>query len=156
MRLYLFRHAEASYEAESDFDRELTRRGHKRTRTAARVMARLGVAPDVIASSPRLRARQTAKIISDELDIPLSIHEELDFGFNPQVAALLAHQTFPVDVMLVGHNPSFAEAVQAITGANVVFKKGALARIDLEQLDNPLQGQLVWLIPPKVFDALDK
>jgi phosphohistidine phosphatase len=156
MHLYLFRHAEASYEAESDFDRELTKRGYKRTRTAARVMARLGVAPDVIASSPRLRARQTAKIISDELDIPLSIHEELDFGFNSQVAALLAHQTFPADVMLVGHNPSFEEVVQAVTGTNALVKKGALVRIDLEEIATPLHGQLVWLIAPKVFDALGK
>lgn len=154
MRLYLFRHAQASDDAATDFDRELTGRGRKRTRTAAQVMARLGVAPQVIASSPRLRARETAKIIADALDIPLSIHEELDFGFNPQVAALLARQTFPADVMLVGHNPSFTEVVEAITGATVAFKKGALARIDLEEVGSPLRGKLVWLIAPKVFDAL--
>jgi phosphohistidine phosphatase len=156
MRLYLFRHAEAGYEAASDFDRELTKRGRKRTQTAAQVMLQLGVAPKVIASSPRLRARQTAKIIADELDIPMSIHEELDVAFNARAAALLASQTDPADVMLVGHNPSFEEVVEAITGANVAFKKGALARIDLEAVASPLQGRLVWLIAPKVFDALGK
>jgi phosphohistidine phosphatase len=156
MRLYLFRHAQASDNAATDFDRALTKRGRKCTHTAAQVMARLGVAPEVIASSPRLRARQTARIIADELDLPLEIHEELDFGFNPQVAALLARQTFPADVMLVGHNPSFTEVVEAITGAAVAFKKGALARIDVEEVGSPLHGELVWLIAPKVFDALAK
>lgn len=154
MRLYLFRHAEASYDAPDDFDRVLTDRGRRRTQTAARAMKRLGVAPRQVISSPRVRARQTAEILAEGLVVPLDIHEELDFGFNVRIAEALARRTLPDDVMLVGHNPSFEEVVMTITGANVRVKKGSLIRIDFEVVSSPLHGELMWLIAPKVFDAL--
>jgi hypothetical protein len=35
-----------------------------------------------------------------------------------------------------------------------VLKKGSLARIDVVTIASPLRGRLVWLVAPKVFDAL--
>jgi phosphohistidine phosphatase len=154
MRLYLFRHAEASYDAPDDFYRVLTEQGRRRTQRATQAMKQLGVAPRQVISSPRLRARQTAEIVAEGLEVPLEVREELDIGFNVHVAEALARQTFPDDVLLVGHNPSFEDVVTAITGANVRVKKGSLIRIDFEGISSPLRGELTWLIAPKVFDAL--
>ncbi|RMG82832.1 MAG: phosphohistidine phosphatase SixA, partial [Chloroflexi bacterium] len=41
-----------------------------------------------------------------------------------------------------------------LTGANVSLKKGGLARVDV--FSPSLEGcELVWLITPKIFDALE-
>ena len=85
MRLLFFRHAEAGYDAPSDFERTLTARGIKRTQTAAQVIKRLGIMPRAIYSSPRIRARETADIIADVLGVRVQIHDGLDFNFEVDV-----------------------------------------------------------------------
>jgi phosphohistidine phosphatase len=155
MKLYFLRHAEAEPGIIAhDHDRRLTSRGQRRTRTAARVMAALGVAPAHIFSSPRVRARQTAEIAADALNVPVELREEVNFGFDrDSVQALIAAIPASKDVMFVGHEPSFSMVIGQITGANVDMKKGGLARVDVERRE-PLRGVLVWLIAPKVFDVL--
>ena len=51
--------------------------------------------------------------------------------------------------MLVGHEPDFSQAIEALTGANVKMAKAGLARVDLAD-PTELRGQLIWLIPPKI------
>ncbi len=54
-------------------------------------------------------------------------------------------------IMLVGHEPDLSETVSALTGGSeIVFKKGGLARVDIDDVF-PLRGRLVWLIPPKIL-----
>jgi phosphohistidine phosphatase len=51
--------------------------------------------------------------------------------------------------MLVGHEPDFSLTISAlIGGGKVILKKGGLARVDITTID-ALQGELVWLLPPK-------
>ena len=154
MRLYFLRHGIAEDLATSDFARELTKRGRRRVATSARVMKRLGIAPKEIFSSPRLRARQTAEIVAEALDMPVTLSEALNFGFELADLRRLT-KTLDADdeVMFVGHNPDMSLLVSEITGADLAMKKGGLARIDVigRALD---EGELVWLIAPKAFDAL--
>ena len=154
MKLYFLRHAEASYDAPSDHERPLTKRGLERTANAAKVLKRLDVSPDHIYSSPRVRARETAQIVADKLGLDIEIRDEVNFQFNiPLMHALIRRLPENEDVMFVGHNPSMSEVVSELSGADIEMKKGGLARIDLHSL-SPLRGELVWLIAPKVFDAL--
>ncbi len=154
MRLYFFRHAEAEYDAATDYDRELTQRGIRRTETAARVMVKLGLAPAYIYSSPRVRAEQTAKIAADALEMEVEITELLDFNFSLEaVYRLIRNLSTEDEVMFVGHNPSMSVVVEELTGVNANLKKGGLARVDIYGPDSG-SGELVWLIAPKVFDAL--
>jgi phosphohistidine phosphatase len=54
-------------------------------------------------------------------------------------------------MMLVGHEPDFSLTISALTGGGrILLKKGGLARVDLTSSE-PLQGELVWLLPPKVM-----
>lgn len=154
MRLYFLRHAEASYDAASDHDRPLTQRGQDRTQTAANVMKRLGIEPAYIFSSPRVRARDTAQIVADALKMDVDIHEAVNFSFSrAKLHNLIRELDEGDDVMFVGHNPSMSEVVSDLCGADINMKKGGLARIDLDTV-TPMRGSLVWLIAPKVFDAL--
>lgn len=155
MRLYFFRHAEAGYHYPSDFDRELTERGRRRTQTAAEVMVRLGIKPEHIYSSPRIRALQTAEIAAAELGMEVEVDRGIDFGFDLHIVEMLIEPLNEGDeVMFVGHNPSFEAVVSDLTGGDVAMKKGGLARVDVVGYASPIEGQLIWLIAPKVFDAL--
>ena len=154
MRLYFVRHGIAEDLASSDFDRELTRRGRRRVAASAQVMKRLGIQPGQIFSSPRLRARQTAEIIADALEMTVTLSEAVNFGFDlADLRRLTKRLKAEAEVMFVGHNPDMSLLTSEITGVDVSMKKGGLARIDVigSAVD---EGELVWLIAPKVFDAL--
>ena len=154
MRLYFVRHGIAEDLAASDFDRALTKRGRRRVATSARVMKRLGLEPIRIFSSPRLRALQTAEIIAEALETPVTISEAVNFGFDlGDLRRLTRNLSADDEVMFVGHNPDMSLLVSELTGVDVSMKKGGLARIDLlgRSVD---EGELLWLIAPKVFDAL--
>ena len=154
MRLYFVRHGIAEDLAASDFARELTKRGRRRVATSAKVMKRLGIKPSRIFSSPRLRSRQTAEIIAEALGIGVTISEAVNFGFDrADVRRLTKNLSADDEVMFVGHNPDMSLLVSEITGVDASMKKGGLARVDVigRAVD---EGELVWLIAPKVFDAL--
>lgn len=156
MRLYFVRHGIAEELATSDFARELTKRGRRRVATSAKVMQRLQIAPSRIFSSPRLRARQTAEIIADELNTPLTLTEAANFGFDlDDLRALTKRLSADDEVIFVGHNPDMSILVSELTGVDVSMKKGGLARVDTIGRTAD-EGELVWLIAPKVFDALQQ
>ena len=154
MKLYFVRHGIAEDFADSDFARELTPRGRRRVAQSAVVMRQLNLQPERIYSSPRLRSRQTAEIIAAELEIPVTLAEEVNFGFDlDDVSSLTRELDSDGEVMFVGHNPDMSLLVHELTGVNVGMKKGGLARVDVYYGAAP-PGELVWLIAPKVFDAL--
>lgn len=157
MRLYFVRHgkAEPGSGAMIDHDRPLTADGAARLQTEAQVLARLGVAPDRIYSSPRVRARQTADILAGALQKQVEVREEVNFDFDLDAVVQLT-EGLPdnAEVMFVGHNPSMEAVVRLLTGAEVLMKVGSLARVDVEPGAGPLRGRLIWLLAPRVFDAL--
>ncbi len=156
MKLYLMRHghAEPGYGI-ADEDRALTDVGVERVRNAAHVLAQIGIAPAHIYSSPRLRAKQTAQIVADALGQTVEVHEAVNFGFD--LAAIrdfiAATNGEEVDLMFVGHEPTLSNMIAALSQGTVVMKPGSFARIDVTSRLSP-SGDLVWLIAPKVFDAL--
>ncbi len=154
MRYYFLRHGIAEDIESSDFARELTERGRRRVANSAQVLQRLNIKPTRIYSSPRLRARQTAEIVADVLGRSVILAEEVDFGFDlGDVRTLTEDLRSGDEVMFVGHNPDMSLVLRRLTGADVSMKKGGLARVDVISR-GALQGELVWLIAPKVFDAL--
>lgn len=155
MRLFFLRHGLADRAAwdGSDFERPLTPRGERRMEAEARVMARLGLDLDLVLSSPLVRARQTAEIAARHLAPAggVGIDERLGFGFGPSaVAGILRDHAGCANLMLVGHEPGFSLVLRAMTGGDVVCKKGSLARVDVYDHEAP-SGELVWLIPPKAL-----
>ncbi len=76
MLVYLMRHGIAidhdDPECPPDPERHLTPKGIEKTRTAAHGLRAMKVNPDLVLSSPYLRAMQTAEIACIALDIPVS------------------------------------------------------------------------------------
>ncbi len=156
MRYYFLRHGIAEDMAEDDFSRQLTARGRRRVAASAKVMKRLNLRPARIFSSPRLRARQTAEIVGDTLRLPVSLADEVNFGFDlNDINRLTRESRVDDEIMFVGHNPDMSLLVHQLTGVDASMKKGGLARVDLLG-KQARHGELVWLIAPKVFDALSK
>jgi phosphohistidine phosphatase len=125
--IWLLRHGDAEDGAgKPDAERELTEKGRRQSTTAGKAMAELSVKLDVCLTSPRVRARETAELACEELGVKVEDDERLAGGdFDPlELAAGRG------EVMLVGHEPDFSQAVALVTGSRVKMKKGGLAGID--------------------------
>jgi len=137
-----------------DSQRPLTEKGKKKLVMLAGVLRDLNLNLDLILTSPYLRASQTAEIVARELGIPDILLEDrrLEPGFSEQeLAAILNDHANAKSIMLVGHEPDFSETVSAlIGGGRLIFKKAGLACVEMISLSPP-QGDLVWLVPPRLF-----
>ncbi len=157
MKLYFLRHGIAEDReqwTDNDEKRPLTDKGKKRMAKEGKRMKEMGIAPDLILTSPLVRAKQTAEIAAEHLSLEDKVKEDkrLAPGFAvPAVGEILREYRDADSIMLVGHEPDFSETVASlIGGGHVVCKKGGLALIELEQPDS-LQGELLWLIPPSLL-----
>ena len=125
--IWLLRHGDAEDgEGKPDAERELTEKGERQSRAAGEALRELGVELDVCLTSPKVRARRTAELACEPLGVKVEEDDRLTGGdFDPlEVAAGRG------EVMLVGHEPDFSQAVALVTGSRVKMKKGGLAAID--------------------------
>jgi phosphohistidine phosphatase SixA len=158
VELWLLRHAHAGDPAKwqgDDAARPLSAKGRAQAEQLARFMVDHALRPDVIVSSPKLRATQTAEAVARVFALDIRNDDRLIGPLDlAAVDAILggaggqARRT-----MLVGHDPDFSRLVSELTGArDVRMRKGALARIDTTRPPTSGAGVLVWLIPPQALD----
>ena len=159
MDLYLIRHGIAApretWIGRRDADRPLIPKGVSRVECIARGLQSLGVRFDRIVTSPYVRARQTADILSDVQACGRpEVDESLAFG---DCAALI--ESLGIDgercVALVGHEPDLSDLISVLVtgehGSRFRMKKGGVARLSI---DGPRYGRcasLEWLMAPKAF-----
>ena len=125
--IWLLRHGEAEDRGEKpDAERDLTEKGERQSVNAGEALKVLGVELDVCLTSPKVRAHRTATLACEVLGIDVETDDRLAGGdFDPlEVAAGRG------EVMLVGHEPDFSQAVALTTGSRVKMKKGGIAGID--------------------------
>src|SRR5262245_59072652 len=96
-------------------------------------------AVDEIFSSPLVRAKQTAEILSAGLDgkPPVKMLDALAPGHAAQsVMRQLAKAAKRRRIALVGHEPGLGELAAHLIGASraIPFKKGGVCRVDIESL----------------------
>jgi phosphohistidine phosphatase len=162
--LYLIRHAIAEQRGDKwpdDSKRPLTADGIAKMEKAARGLARLGVRLDVILTSPLVRARQTADIVAAELEHhpPIVTADALVPGGDyPSVIAALEKQLRRLRIGLVGHEPGLGEIAARLIGSRhpIQMRKGAVCRIDVDELPPNGPGDLRWLLPPKILRTIKK
>ena len=157
LRIYFLRHGKAWSRAdwhEDDDLRPLTDAGEALVRAEGRAMKAMGLAPEVIVTSPLARARRTAEIVAEELGMSERLVEDrrLADGFDAGgLAEIVAREAPAASLMVVGHEPDFSATVAELTGGGRVdFKKGSLARVDVK---GPLldDGILAWLLTPALM-----
>jgi phosphohistidine phosphatase len=161
MELHFLRHGKAvdagEPDAPDDFSRYLTKCGVEELEVEAAALRRLDVNPDLIATSPLVRARQTAEIVARVLGRKkiLVVTDLLRPGCTLDRLRQLVDQHRPSDsVMLVGHEPDFSRLVGELigpSGAAVEVKKAALATVQVSGSIRSGAAILTRLLPPKVL-----
>ena len=153
MRLLLVRHAIAEDGIDDDA-RPLSDKGRRRFEKVVGTLNDLGVKLDRIVHSPKLRALQTAELMTPLLRDE-GTTEVLDLLADLPGADLFeALEGYDGDVALVGHQPYLGRLLAwLVTGrptAETAFelKKGAVAV--LEGAPRPGEVTLTLLLPPKV------
>lgn len=147
-QLWLLRHGEAEpHGARADQQRRLTERGETQSRAAGQALAALELVFQVVATSPRVRALDTARLTCEALGGEPVVHEPLSSGFDLDDAIELVHAAGPDKrVLVVGHNPDFEQILNDLTGARVDLKKGGIAGVRLQA---PRRGELLALMRPR-------
>ena len=129
MRLHLCRHAEAA-PGEPDELRELTPRGIEQAQDLGERLAELADPPQLVVSSPLLRARQTAAEIGRALGAPVQVAEELAPGATiDSLRRAIDGQSGPVAV--VGHQPDCSEIAYAVIGRDPGFPVAGMVELDI-------------------------
>ena len=139
--IWLLRHGDAE-DGSPDEQRPLTAKGRGQSEAAGAALATLGVELDACLTSPLVRALDTARLACAPLGIEPEVEPRLSGGaFDPQELAAGRGE-----VLLVGHEPDFSDAVARLTGARADMKKGGLAAIDA--------GVLRLLLRPRELKAI--
>ncbi len=115
-----------------------------------------GVSPSLIASSPYLRAMQTAEIAAKEFgwkaDI-LRLPSLVPHGTPEAVWGDIRDLRAESAVVLAGHQPLMSYLAAYLLNAPgliVDMKKSALLRIDVASLGPTPRGTLRWMVVPKL------
>jgi phosphohistidine phosphatase len=147
--IWLLRHGDAEEAAEDDAARRLTESGERQAEAAGRALEALEAGVGACLTSPKVRARDMARIACRGLGVEVEETELLRGGdFDPQQVAGQASGRGDQagNVLLVGHEPDLSHAIEAATGARVKLSKGGLAAIE--------DGTLIALLTPTQLGAI--
>jgi len=158
MQLLLLRHGKAEdCSPGGDFSRELEEKGHEQARHAARILAAADLVPDLVLSSPVIRAKQTAITFTGAAGMPGPIFLDwLACGMSPETAlAELGHFPEFKRIMMVGHEPDFSRLISHCLGgsAQTEVRKGSVTCLELHP--PAPRATLRFLIPHKLAKHLD-
>lgn len=160
--LFVLRHGEAGNRmsvAEKDTERPLTLAGRKEIERISRSLKSIGLKPDRILTSPLRRARETAEIAAEVLEVPrLEEWGELKpDGSRESLYRKLATVKGDHELVLVGHEPYLTAMIGEIIGtpgARLVLKKGGLGKVRIASIKPRLSGELRWLLTPKMITRM--
>jgi phosphohistidine phosphatase len=160
--LYIVRHAFAGQHGDprypDDALRPLTKKGTRQFRRMVKKLARRDFAPELVATSPLVRCRQTADVIADRVETEPDVVErdELQPGGSLDALIRWSAQQPAQQLAWVGHAPDVDEMASALLGdhgADIVFAKGAIAAISFDDQIATGKGQLRWLVTPRILGA---
>lgn len=165
MKLVLIRHGpagdRAAWEAEGRDDRlrPLTPDGKKQMRRAAAGLASLVSRIDVLATSPLVRAVQSAEIVAAEYGTEIVTVDVLVPESDPDKALRWLREQEPDRTIgVVGHEPHLSTLVgYLLTGTRASFiglKKAGAGVLELVDPLKPGGGTLEWLLTPRVLRRL--
>jgi len=160
MRIYLLRHgiAEDAGPRTPDAKRELTEKGRSKLAGVLALARNAEVRPELILSSPLIRAIQTAEMARDVLQIETPVQQTralIPEGSPQGVWEELRGLRNLDGVMLAGHQPLLGQLVSWLLGSSdlqVQMVKAAMVSIELAHLRGEPHGVLNWMITPKLLE----
>ncbi|MDY6873086.1 MAG: histidine phosphatase family protein [Chloroflexota bacterium] len=163
--LLLMRHAKSSWKDEtlSDHERPLKKRGKKDAKLISKVIKKKDLTPELILCSSAVRARETAKILTDALDYDgkVAYSDELYMGEPQDFVTALKNVDNKLDkVMIVAHNPGLEAYLQIIDGEIEAVPTGGLGYLvlvldDWKDISLDTMGDLIGFWKPKELRKKD-
>lgn len=165
MRIYLIRHSNAidigTEGYEDDSQRPLTEKGCSKMEQTAAALNKLGVKPDLIVSSPYIRAQQTAELLAKGLKYKKEIEQNealIPMGEADTIIGEINEKYMVAELMLVGHEPSLSLLIGSLIAANpemsITLKKGSVCCLAADDLRVARRASIEWLLTPKILSAL--
>jgi len=162
MKIYLMRHGIArepkGSDIEVDSQRSLTAEGRDAITRIAHALNRLDVRPDLILSSPYVRAEQTAAIIAKEFDLQkrLVLSELLTpEGKADDIISMIVEKALVEELFIIGHLPGLALLASFLAASNfdlaINLKKGGVCCLLADDLRLEPHAALEWLLTPKIL-----
>ena len=136
--LFLVRHAKSSRDDPSlpDRDRPLDDRGRRDAPKMGKRLAKRDVKPDLLLSSPALRAVTTAQLIAEEIGLEskdIAVDDRLYASSPDDLLAVIRALDNKLDrVMLFGHNPEFSDLAHRLSSEIVDMPTSAVAEYDFD------------------------
>lgn len=156
MDLILLRHGTAEdFNPKGDSARQLVEKGRQQAQRQAKLLRNADLLPEIVLTSPLVRARQTADEFCETAEMPGAVIQGwLACGMDPETALneLAGFQEFK-RVAIVGHEPDLSHLIEwilGVSGGGVMVKKGSIACLRVNPPSR--HGLLKFLIPPKLSD----
>lgn len=156
-RLYIVRHTEKdSKSSNEDFFVKLTEKGLDDAQKLAKKLKVRGVEPQLIVSSPALRARKVAKIISKTVPYEKKAVVYNEVLYHQSVDELIEAINFTFhtveELIIVGHNPLLSSLAYHFTGYRDQMAMGMALCIEFDSASwvdiTPQNANLVAIIKP--------
>jgi phosphohistidine phosphatase len=136
--LFLVRHAKSSRDDPSltDRDRPLDDRGMRDAPNMGKRLAKRDVKPDLLVSSPALRALTTAHLIAEEVGYKRKaiVVDDRLYASNADdlLAVIRALDKKLNSVMLFGHNPEFTDLAHRLSSEIIDMPTSAVAKFNFD------------------------
>lgn len=166
MQLYIVRHGIAvdreDPKCPADPERFLTNEGIEKTREVAQGVAEVATVPDLMLTSPYLRAVQTAEVFAAVFEYSKQKIRKSDL-LLPGAESLQLFRELSKDkdlstVFVFGHAPHLDDLIATAIGTKhhiSSLKKAGVALVELKRMVPP-SGELVWLATPKLLRKAGK
>ena len=162
--LLLMRHGKSDWstQADRDFDRTLSDKGHIDSPRIGQWIRTSQYVPDQIICSPASRARQTAEHVCQEIGMsPTHVDSDAriyDADLDGLLTILSEVGVTVKRLMMVGHNPGFSNLLNYLCPENSTGRSMPTAALAIMTLDNTWtnldknSGNLLSLILPKQLE----
>lgn len=157
--ILLLRHAKSSWKDPNlaDFERPLNKRGKRDAPRMGRLLRGEDLVPDIIYSSPAVRAQMTAESVVDQCGYEGEIiySEELYPGYPEYYLSLVRNLAEEVNrVLFIGHNPVMDVLLEMLTGEQVHLATASLAYLALptqlwQDISFDSEAKLVFIWKPR-------
>ncbi|MDB6088190.1 MAG: Phosphohistidine phosphatase SixA [Gammaproteobacteria bacterium] len=147
----------------NDSDRPLSPEGMVRARKAATGLKRIAERPACVLSSPLLRAKQTATILTEYAGWPKAVEcVELSPDESPEVMFRVLAARQEKVIAVVGHQPGLGRLIGSSLPARFPggvspeafeLKKMGVAFLSFSGTPRAGGGTLHWLVPPRILRA---
>ena len=155
MQIYLVQHGEAVAK-EVDADRPLSERGTSDVVKVAGFLNEAGVKPAAIHHSGKTRARQTAEIFAEKLNITDPVTAIPGIDPNDAVEDFAGKlNEYPDNTMFVGHLPFMAKLVACLVSGNseamlTAYQPGSIVYLAEDEIKH---WQIAWMLRPEIVNS---